>query len=112
MDPQIVRERAEAFNAALLAGDIELASGELSRELQTNLGTLVAILPLPLTQAAVESVEVGGSGYIAVLHLVGEQAEIRLQTRWKERDGRPTIVETSHITESTPEPQPEQDEDA
>lgn len=111
MDPQIVRERAEAFNAALIAGDIELASGELSRELQTNLGSLVSILPLPLTEAAVESVEVGGSGYIAVLHLIGEQAEIRLQTRWKERDGRPTIVETSHITESTPEPQPEQDDD-
>jgi hypothetical protein len=111
MDPQIVRERAEAFNAALIAGDMERASGDLSRELQTNLGSLVSILPLPLTEAAVESVEVGGSGYIAVLHLVGEQAEIRLQTRWKERDGRPTIVETSHITEATPEPEPEQVED-
>ena len=111
MDAQIVRERAEAFNDALIAGDMEQASGDLSRELQSNLGTLVAILPLPLTEAAVESVEVGGSGYVAVLHLVGEHAEIRLQTRWKERDGRPTIVETSHITDSTPEPEPEQVED-
>jgi hypothetical protein len=111
MDPQIVRERAEAFSAALVAGDMERASGDLSRELQSNLGTLVAILPLPLTEAVVESVEVGGSGYLAVLHLVGEQAEIRLQTRWKERDGQPTIVETSHVTELTPEPEPAQVED-
>jgi hypothetical protein len=112
MDPQIVRERAEAFSAALVAGDMEQAASELSRELSSNLGPLVAILPLPLTDATVESVEVGGSGYVAVLHLVGEHAEIRLQTRWKERDGRPTIVETSHITEAAPEPSPEQDENA
>ena len=112
MDPQIVRERAEAFSAALVAGDIEQAAEDLSHELQTNLGQLVAILPLPLTEATVESVDMAGPGYVAVLRLMGEQAEIRLQTRWKERDGRPTIVETSHITESVPEPQPEQDEDA
>jgi hypothetical protein len=99
MDPQTVRERAEAFNAALMAGDMERAAEDLSHELRTNLGPLVAILPLPLTEATVESVDVGGSGYVAVLHLIGEQTEIRLQTRWKDRDGRPTIVETSHITE-------------
>ena len=112
MDQQIVRERAEAFAAALIAGDMEQAAEDLSKELSSNLGTLVSILPLPLTGATVESIEVGGSGYVAVLHLVGEQAEIRLQTRWKERDGRPTIVETSHVTESAPEAPAEQDEDA
>lgn len=111
MDPQIVRERAEAFNAALIAGDMEQAAEDLSRELSTNLGPLVAILPLPLTEATVESVEVGGSGYVAILHLVGEHADIRLQTRWKERDGRPTIVETSHVVEAAPEPEAEQVED-
>ncbi len=112
MDQQIVRDRAEAFSAALVAGDMDQAAADLSRELSTNLGSLVAILPLPLTDATVELVEVGGSGYVAILHLVGEQAEIRLQTRWKDRDGRPTIVETSHVTESTPEAPPEPDEDA
>lgn len=112
MDQDIVRARAEAFAAALIAGDMEQAAEDLSKELSSNLGTLVSILPLPLTAATVESIEVGGSGYVAVLHLVGEQAEIRLQTRWKERDGRPTIVETSHVTESAPETPPEQDEDA
>ena len=112
MDQQIVRERAEAFIAALIAGDMDQAAEDLSQELSSNLGTLVSILPLPMTEATIESIEVGGSGYVAVLHLVGEQADIRLQTRWKERDGRPTIVETSHITESAPEIPTEQDEDA
>ena len=112
MDPQIVRERAEAFSAALVAGDIEQAAEDLSHELQTNLGQLVAILPLPLVDATVESVDVGGSGYVAVLHLLGEQAEIRLQTRWKDRDGRPTIVETSHVVEQVAIQEPEPDPDA
>lgn len=112
MDPQIVRERAEAFNDALVAGDMERAATELSHELQSNLGSLVAMLPLPLTEATVESVEVGGSGYVALLHLVGDQSAIRLQTRWKERDGRPTIVETSHVTEPVEEAAPEGEERA
>lgn len=99
MDPETVRERALAFCAALVAGDMEHAAEDLSRELAANLGPLVAILPLPLTEATVESIDIGGSSYIAVLRLVGEHAELRLQTRWKERDGRPTIVETSHIQE-------------
>ena len=97
MDPQIVREHAQAYCDALLSGDMTKAAESLSRELQQNMGSLIAILPLPLTEATVESVEVGGSGYVALLRLVGETSEIELQTRWKERDGQPTIVEASHV---------------
>lgn len=97
MDPQVVREHAESYCAALVDGDMSRAGEVMSRELQANLGQLVAILPLPLTEATVESVEVGGSGYVAMLRLVGESGEIELQTRWKDRDGRPTLVEASHV---------------
>jgi len=108
MDAQAVEERAHAFCDALVDGDMARAATELSRELQSNLGPLVAILPLPLTEAVVESVEVGGSGYVAMLHLVGETAAIELRTRWKDRDGRPTIVEASHVVEPiAQEPAPE-----
>lgn len=102
MDAQDVRARAEAYCAALIDGDMARAGEAMSRELQANLGQLVAILPLPLTAATVESVEVGGSGYVAMLRLVGESAEIELQTRWKDRDGQPTIVEASHVAEAPP----------
>jgi hypothetical protein len=40
-----------------------------------------------------------------VLNLVGESGSIRLETRWKDRDGRPTIVEASHIPEAPPPPE-------
>lgn len=97
MDAQVVRDHAESYCAALLDGDMARAAEQLSRELRSNLGPLVAILPLPLTEATIESVEVGGSGYVAMLRLVGESGEIELRTRWKDRDGRPTLVEASHV---------------
>ena len=97
MDAQDVREHAESYCAALVEGDMSRAGEAMSRELQANLGQLVAILPLPLIEATVESVEVGGSGYVVLCRLVGESGEIELQTRWKDRDGRPTLVEASHV---------------
>lgn len=99
MDEAAVREHAQAHCDALLAGDIGRASQEMSRELQSNLGPLVAMLPLPLTAATVESVEMTGTAYRAVLRLVGETEIVLLETRWKDRDGRPTIVEASRVHE-------------
>lgn len=99
MEEQAVREHAEAQCEALLAGDIERAAEQMSNELRSNLGQLVAMLPMPLTGATVESIERTGSGFRAVLHLVGEATETRLETRWKDRDGRPVIVEVSHLTD-------------
>lgn len=105
MNEEVVRERAQGYLDALLAGNVEQAVESLSDGLRHNLGPIMAQLPLPLTEASVESVEMGGSGYIAVLHLVGE-TDVRFQTRWKDREGRPTIVEISHIAEPVAEPEP------
>lgn len=100
MEEQAVRDHAAVYCEALLAGNIERAARELSNELRANLGQLVAMLPMPLTSATVESLERTASGFRAVLHLVGESTETRLETRWKERDDRPVIVEVSHLTDA------------
>jgi hypothetical protein len=98
IDEQAVREHAQGHLDALIAGDVDRALQDLSNELRSQPGELMAMLPLPLTSAEVESVERAGSGFTAVLHLVGETDETQLQTRWKDRDGRPTIVEVSHLS--------------
>ena len=110
MDVETVRQHAEAYCEALLAGDIGRASEAFSQQLKSNMGEVVSQLPLPLTQAEVETVEVAGSGYVALLHLVGETDDIRMETRWKDRDGRPTLVEASHVVERTTAPAPEEGE--
>ena len=101
MDRDTVVEHAQAHCDALLAGEIDRAVEDFSEQLRSNVGALIAQMPLPLSEASVESVDVGGSGYVAILRLVGETEIVRLQTRWKDRDGRPTIVEASHISEPT-----------
>ena len=98
IDEQAVRDHAQGHIDALVAGDVERAIEDLSRELKANLGELMALLPLPLTSAEIESVDRAGSGYTPSLHLVGETSETRLATRWTDRDGRPTIVEASHLS--------------
>ena len=98
MDEEAVREHAQGHIDALKAGDVGRALEDLSAQLRSQPGELMAMLPLPLTSGEIESVEMAGSGYTAVLHLVGETDETRLETRWKERDGRPTIVEVSHLS--------------
>jgi hypothetical protein len=98
MDEKAVREHAQGHLDALIAGDVGRALEDLSAELRSQPGELMAMLPLPLTTAEIESVDKAGAGYTAVLHLVGETDETRLETRWKDRDEKPTIVEVSHLS--------------
>ena len=94
MDEQAVRDRAQAVCEALVAGDIERATRDFSPELRRNLGEVLALLPLPVTEASVESVEHGGAGYNVVIRLVGGTDEVLVQTRWKDRD------EASHLSKT------------
>ena len=111
MDRGTVETHAQAHCDALMAGDIERATEDFSQELKSNLGQLIALLPLPLTEATVESVEQTGKGYIAVLALSGESGSVRMQTRWKDRDGRPTVVEASHVVEHVAPPTEAEEEE-
>jgi len=106
MDEDRVRASAQAVGDALVAGNIEGAIEHLSDELKRNLGEVVAMLPLPATEATVESIERGGSSVVVVVRVVSETDEVQLQTRWKDRDGEPKIVEVSHLsrTERAGEP--------
>jgi len=103
MDEDTIRERAQALCDALVAGDIDLATSDFSPELRKHLGEVIALLPLPSTEATVQSVNRGGSGFEAALRLVGETEEVVIETRWKDRDGKPTMVEASHVSK-TPTP--------
>jgi hypothetical protein len=100
MDEQAVRARAQAVCDALAAGDIEQARTHFSPELQRNLGEVLALMPLPASEVAIDSIDHGGSGYNVMLRMTCEVDEVLLQTRWKERDGEPRMVEASHLSSS------------
>ena len=109
MEEQDVRARAEAMCAALVAGDVDQATTDFSPELRRNLGEVIALLPLPTTEATIESIAHGGPAYVVVLNLVGESETVQIQTRWKDRDGAPTVVEASHLSRVELEPPPGED---
>jgi hypothetical protein len=98
MDEDTVRVRAQAFCEAVVAGDMGRVIDELSQELQRNVGEVVALLPLPASEATVDSIDHTGSGYAVVLRILGESNEDRIQTRWKDRGGVPKVVEASHLS--------------
>jgi hypothetical protein len=103
MDADAVRARATEFCDAIVAGDVDKAAESMSNELRQRMGEVVSLLPLPSTEATVESVEHSGAGYNVVLRLVGETDEVEIQTRWKDRDDKPTIVEASHLSQTAHE---------
>ncbi len=98
MDEGDVRASAGEVCDALVAGDVDGVIGHLSEELKRNLGEVIALLPLPATEAEIESIERGASAFIVVTRVVGETHEDQLQMRWKDRDGEPRIVEVSHLS--------------
>src|SRR5262245_46516565 len=98
MDEQAVREHARAMADAIVAGDVDRAIEDVSPELRRNLGEVIGLFPLPSREAEIESVTQGGSSYLVVTRLVGVAEEVQVQTRWKERNGNPTIVEASHLS--------------
>ena len=114
MDADSVRDRATEFCEAIVAGDVDRAAETMSKELRQRLGEVVSLLPLPSSEATVESVEHSGAGYNVLLRLVGENDEVEIETRWKDRDGEPTIVEASHVSQTIREEAalPEADEEA
>ena len=83
---------------AIVAGDVDTATADASPELRRNLGEVIGLFPLPATEASIESITQGGSSFVVVLRLVGESDEVQIQTRWKDRDGTPTLVEASHLS--------------
>jgi hypothetical protein len=98
MDEQAVRQHAQAMCEAVSGGDVDRLIEDFSPELRRNLGEVISLFPLPSREAEIESVTQGGSSYVVVLRLTGESEEVQVQTRWKDRDGKPTVVEASHLS--------------
>src|SRR5215210_1984820 len=99
MEEADVRTAVQAVGDALVAGNVDGAIAYLSDELKRNLGEVVALLPLPATEATLVSIDRATSAFVAVVKVAGETSDVELQTRWKDRDGEPRIVEVSHLSQ-------------
>ena len=93
VDEGSVREHAEAHGNALVEGDLRRAGSDLTPEMQAVAGDVMAKFPKKVETAEVVSVEAGGDEAVVRARYGGQGAEVTVESRWAERDGRPKIVD-------------------
>lgn len=94
MDEANARSHIEAHAEAVVRGDMEAVVADFSEELRPQVPDLAPqLLPLPIADAEVVSVETEAEDVVARIHYTGESGEERtLRSQWREIDGRPLIV--------------------
>ena len=92
MDEQQVREHAVAHGRATVAGDLKRAGSDLTAEAMAQAPGIMSAMPAGLRECEIESVAGEGDNWVAAMRYVGDGGELRVESRWAERDGRPKIT--------------------
>ena len=92
MDEGDVRRHAEAHARAMVDGDLRRAASDLAPEAQKDAGSVMKKMPDPVTGAQIQEIVVDGDSVVARIFYAGGETELVVDSRWKERDGRPMIV--------------------
>jgi hypothetical protein len=93
MDEGKTREHVQGHADAVARGDLDAAVADFSEQLRPQAPqTAQELLPLPVTNAEVLSVDFDDSEAVAVIRYSGDTGEATLRSRWQEEAGRPVIV--------------------
>lgn len=97
MDEQSVRTHAEGHGEALVNGDLRRAGGDLTPEAQAQAPEVMSNFPKKVETAEVTSLEIQGEEAVVLAVYKGEGKEVKVESRWGERDGRPKILDMKVI---------------
>jgi hypothetical protein len=94
MDEAKARSHIEAHADAVARGDMDAVIADFAEELRPQVPELAPqLLPLPVTEAEVVSIETGDEETVARIRYTGESGQqATLRSVWREIDGRPLIV--------------------
>jgi hypothetical protein len=94
MDEANARRHIEAHADAVARGDMDAVVADFTEEMRPQVADLAPqLLPLPIKEAEVVSVDAEGDEAVARIHYTGESGDERtLRSTWRELDGRPLIV--------------------
>ena len=94
MDEATARSHIEAHADAVARGDMDAVVNDFTEELRPQVPDLAPqLLPLPIKEAKVISIDSEGEEAVARIHYTGENGgEQTLRSHWREIDGRPLIV--------------------
>jgi hypothetical protein len=94
MDEANTRSHIEAHAQAVARGDMDAVVADFTEEMRPQVAERAPqLLPLPVKDAEVVSVETEGDEAVARIRYTGESGdEATLRSNWREIDGRPLIV--------------------
>lgn len=92
MDEEVVREHATKHGKATVEGDFKSAGSDLTPEAAGQAPDVMKAMPRDLTSSEVSKVSKNGDAYIATIEYSGDDATTTVESTWKEREGRPRIV--------------------
>jgi hypothetical protein len=92
MDEQKTRSHVQEHADAVVRGDMDAVIADFAAELRPQVPQIAQSLPQPVTAAEVLSVEVGDPESVAEIRYTGESGNVTIRSRWREVDGRPSIV--------------------
>jgi hypothetical protein len=99
MDERQTRDHVQQHADAVARGDLDAAVADFSEELRPQAPqTAQDLLPLPVTDAEVLSVDIGDTEAVAVIRYSGETGEATLRSRWQDEASRPVIVHVEPTT--------------
>lgn len=93
MDEAAVKDRAKAHGDAVVAGDMRTAGGDLLPDAVAQAPDVMSGMPDPLTSAEIVEVRSEGDAVFTVCSYRGGSGELKVQSRWIDRDGTPMIAD-------------------
>lgn len=92
MDEERTRKCVQDHADAVVRGDIEAVTNDFAPDLRPQVPQIAQSLPHPVTSAEVRSLQVGDEESVAEIHYEGENGNVTIRSRWRDVDGRPSIV--------------------
>jgi hypothetical protein len=92
MDEATIRDHVQKHADAVVRGDMDAVTADFTAELQPQVPQIGQVLPQPVTEAEVLSVEVGDPASVAMIHYSGSSGGVTIRSTWQDEGGRPVIV--------------------
>jgi hypothetical protein len=92
MDDAAMRDHVQKHAESVVRGDMDALAADFSDELRPQLPQLAQLLPQPVTEAEVLSVDVGDPLSVAMIRYSGSSGALTIRSNWQEEGGRQVIV--------------------
>ena len=92
MDEATVKDHVQKHADAVVQGDFDAVTADFTEEMRPQVPQIAQVLPQPVTEAEVLSVEVGDPVSVAQIKYTGDSGSVTIRSEWQDEDGRPRIV--------------------